>query len=192
MTGWMKEVSVFDDRWLVEPQRFMYLMIGDIRWNLGQAELTKACHAAVWYQQRRRIGVCIRFKLWFWFLIYARINQRDCSWLPRNKKHPLCKFECCFSSTETIGLLGTGAQDVHLDFHTAPELWLCKFCRSQLVHCAEWPNTRDAEAHSHRRWAPNTKDDAVSDRQTMTSVLQCTVLLVPLIVTPHNSTCVRN
>ena len=24
--------------------------------------------------------------------------------------------------TETVGLLGTGAQDVHLDFHTAPEL----------------------------------------------------------------------
>ena len=28
----------------------------------------------------------------------------------------------CFTSTETVGLLGTGAQDVHLDFHTAPEL----------------------------------------------------------------------
>ena len=26
-------------------------------------------------------------------------------------------------SNETVGLLGTGAQDVHLDFHTAPELW---------------------------------------------------------------------
>ena len=26
-----------------------------------------------------------------------------------------------FTSTETVGLLGTGAQDVHLDFHTAPE-----------------------------------------------------------------------
>ena len=26
------------------------------------------------------------------------------------------------SSTETVGLLGTGAQDGHLDFHTAPEL----------------------------------------------------------------------
>ena len=25
--------------------------------------------------------------------------------------------------TETVGLLGTGAQDVHLDFHTAPEFW---------------------------------------------------------------------
>ena len=25
-------------------------------------------------------------------------------------------------STETVGLLGTGAQDVHVDFHTAPEL----------------------------------------------------------------------
>ena len=31
--------------------------------------------------------------------------------------------ECCFPSTETVGLrLGTGAQDGHLDFHTAPEL----------------------------------------------------------------------
>ena len=27
-------------------------------------------------------------------------------------------------STETVGLLGTGAQDGHLDFHTAPELWM--------------------------------------------------------------------
>ena len=36
----------------------------------------------------------------------------------------LPKFlKCCFTSTETVGLLGTGAQDVHLDFHTAPELW---------------------------------------------------------------------
>ena len=32
------------------------------------------------------------------------------------------KLKCCFTSTETIGLLETGAQDVHLDFHTAPEL----------------------------------------------------------------------
>ena len=31
-------------------------------------------------------------------------------------------LKCCFTSTETIALLGTGAQDVHLDFHTAPEL----------------------------------------------------------------------
>ena len=29
----------------------------------------------------------------------------------------LC-FESCFTSTETIGLLGTGAQDGHLDFHS--------------------------------------------------------------------------
>ena len=33
-------------------------------------------------------------------------------------------FACCFTSTETVGLLGTGAQDGHLDFHTAPELCL--------------------------------------------------------------------
>ena len=32
----------------------------------------------------------------------------------------LLTLKCCFTSTETIGLLGTGAQDSHLDFHTAP------------------------------------------------------------------------
>ena len=30
-------------------------------------------------------------------------------------------LKCCFTSTETVGLLGAGAQDVHLDFHTAHE-----------------------------------------------------------------------
>ena len=30
--------------------------------------------------------------------------------------------ECCFTSTETVGLLGTGAQDGHLDFHTDSDL----------------------------------------------------------------------
>ena len=32
-------------------------------------------------------------------------------------------LKCCFTFTETVGLLGTGAQDGHLDFHTAPELF---------------------------------------------------------------------
>ena len=31
--------------------------------------------------------------------------------------------ECCFTSTETVGLLGTGGQDGHLGFYTVPELW---------------------------------------------------------------------
>ena len=34
----------------------------------------------------------------------------------------LLLLKCCFTFTETVGLLGTGAQDGHLDFHTAPEL----------------------------------------------------------------------
>jgi len=33
----------------------------------------------------------------------------------------LLLLKCCFTSTETVGLLGTGAQDGHLDFYTAPE-----------------------------------------------------------------------
>ena len=35
--------------------------------------------------------------------------------------------------TETVGLLGTGAQDGHLDFHTAPEL--CRSARDKLFIC---------------------------------------------------------
>ena len=31
--------------------------------------------------------------------------------------------ECCFTSTETVSLLGTGAQIVHLDFHTPLAQW---------------------------------------------------------------------
>ena len=31
-------------------------------------------------------------------------------------------LKCCITSTETVGLLGTGAQDGPLDFHTAPDL----------------------------------------------------------------------
>ena len=37
-------------------------------------------------------------------------------------------LKCCFTSTETLGLLGTGAQDAHLDFHTAPELQVFQVC----------------------------------------------------------------
>ena len=40
--------------------------------------------------------------------------------------HPQCPttllLKCCFTPTETVGLLGTGAQDGHLHFHTAPEV----------------------------------------------------------------------
>ena len=57
-------------------------------------------------------------------------------------------LKCCFTSTETVGLLRTGAQDVHLDFHTASELWYtysfiltstfirCRYCWCGTVTCA--------------------------------------------------------
>ena len=44
-------------------------------------------------------------------------------------------LKCCFTATETVGLLGTGAQDVHLDFHTAPELWHRTLFRSRPMQC---------------------------------------------------------
>ena len=38
-------------------------------------------------------------------------------------------LKSCFTSTEIVGLLGTGAHDGHLDFHTAPELWRLTYTR---------------------------------------------------------------
>ena len=37
---------------------------------------------------------------------------------------PVGWLKCCFTSTKTVGLLGTGAQDVHLNFHTASGLYV--------------------------------------------------------------------
>ena len=53
-------------------------------------------------------------------------SSSSCSGLDSFRALQVLLVECCFTSTETVGLLGTGAQDVHLDFHTAPELR--KFC----------------------------------------------------------------
>ena len=45
-----------------------------------------------------------------------RVNLR------RVEGQPKKLVECCFTSTKTVGILGTGAQDGHLDLHTVPEL----------------------------------------------------------------------
>ena len=56
----------------------------------------------------------VRFYQSLLCVVWSRLQYRN---LDRPKL-----VECRFTSTETVGLLGTGAQDVHLDFHTAPEL----------------------------------------------------------------------
>ena len=63
-------------------------------------------------------------------------HPRPPLWLTKTNKRVELKLKCCFTSTETVGLLGTGTQDVHLDFHTAPEL--CKRVEAKggfLVDC---------------------------------------------------------
>ena len=37
-------------------------------------------------------------------------------------------LKCSFTSTESVGFLRMGAQDGHLDFHTAPKLWIIVDC----------------------------------------------------------------
>ena len=53
------------------------------------------------------------------FTIFSPIWLKNCC----SQQHGPEFWLCCFTSTETVGLLGTGAQDGHLDFHTAHELW---------------------------------------------------------------------
>ena len=43
-------------------------------------------------------------------------------------------LKCCFTSTETVGLLGTGAQDVQLDLHTPPELCVTAASEQPLLY----------------------------------------------------------
>ena len=49
----------------------------------------------------------------------------------------LLLLKCCFTSTEAVSLLGTGTQNVHLDFHTAPELWSREMFSTLLTYITE-------------------------------------------------------
>ena len=59
-----------------------------------------------------------------------------------------CWLKCCYTSTETEGLLGTGAQDSHLNFHTAPELWILNFYFYRLSSIL--PSPRPAPKNDHK------------------------------------------
>ena len=59
----------------------------------------------------------------------------------QNLKHVDVCLKCFFASTETVGLLGTGAQDVHLDFRTAPDLWPLKHTPVFAFEATSPPNT---------------------------------------------------
>ena len=59
--------------------------------------------------------------------------------------------ECRFTSTETIGLLGTGAQDGHLHFHTAPDLCVLKVLTDNDILFRSFPVLIPLPAH-HCGW----------------------------------------
>ena len=57
-------------------------------------------------------------------------------------------LKCCFTSTETVGLLRTGAQDGHLDFHTTPGLWEMAPTTHVLILPDYSPHVQQAAFHS--------------------------------------------
>ena len=73
------------------------------------------------------------------------------------------KAACCITSIETVGLSGTEAQDGHLDFHTAPELWQGKL--DEVLFCVHKNHRfiRDGSPGrppriSHSSWALRRKE----------------------------------
>ena len=54
-------------------------------------------------------------------------------------------LKCCFTFTETIGLLGTGAQDGHLDFHTVLRVCM-RCCTLESDHCTVQSFKQDAHS----------------------------------------------
>ena len=70
---------------------------------------------------------------------------------------PALKLKCYFTSTETVGLLGTGAQDGHLDSHTAPELWdttvQCCFTSTETIRLIRDGSPGRPRRLSHSSWA---------------------------------------
>ena len=85
------------------------------------------------------------------------------------------RLKCCFTSTETVGLLGTGAQEVHLDLHTAPEerrgamrayimiIWLLLFLHFPCHPHVPQPPT---PCHFHHKRERQTDRQTDRDRQT--------------------------
>ena len=85
-------------------------------------------------------------------------------------------LKCCFTSTEIVGLLGTGAQDGHLDFHTVRELWFglgyIRWACADLSR-PEWVLGRDL--HKDAKWMERTAR-ASSDATQSKSVSLGTML----------------
>ena len=53
---------------------------------------------------------------------WRKVPESDARRLPSKQPWRAGWLKCCFTSTETVGLLGMGAQPRRVDFHTAPEL----------------------------------------------------------------------
>ena len=105
--------------------------------------------------------------------------------------------ECCFTSTETVGLLGTGAQDGHLDFHTAPvdvkhhvylltyftatstrEIHLCARPASQLTRSLLLPANRVFQSIAHAR-RYKLKGSTVSSMKQDISIVSAQSQIMP-------------
>ena len=65
----------------------------------------------------------IEQKLYAYWYLWTECRSVAVWTLNRNCRLLMIVWSVALRPQKTVGLLGTGAQDGHLDFHTAPELW---------------------------------------------------------------------
>ena len=92
------------------------------------------CHPHIHHTEWPIDTAAVGHSLWYLFIMSDQfiLYSRICA-TTKNKLHTFLYYffhshlvECCFMSTENIGLLGMGAQHGHIAFLTAPE-----HCHSQ-------------------------------------------------------------
>ena len=108
-----------------------------------------------WHEKRVRSGEAIcPFFVWALITTGPKYGVCDRQWLQKCTTMSIFVgwLKCCFTSTETVGLLGTGAQDVHFDFHTAPELCIFVHLTLHLNHDRALPPTHSPQkSHTHKK-----------------------------------------
>ena len=77
-------------------------------------------------------------------------------------------LKCRFTSIETVGLLGMGAQDVHLDFHTAQELLLLKCCLTS-TETVGLLGTEAQDVHLDFHTAPELSHNSLACHKQLTA-----------------------
>ena len=118
------------DRYKVDATETEAALYRGLNFRVGPtADEALTTSSLSWLQSYTVLTMCFLFCFVFnWTVVLVgRVSPQVLltEWLAQSTGlSKLQLVKCCFTSTVTVGFLGTGAQDVHLNIHKAPELWV--------------------------------------------------------------------